>query len=92
MRARVFTHKLHQGVPQKRDEAVKLIQATFDKAKDLKVGMAKPGSNGTVTAKRVFVVKPMLQALPYKLYHVINDDQGILEDNMPVVGKGNMFS
>ena len=60
MRARVFTHKLHQDMPQKRDEAIKLIQASFDKAKDLKVGMSKPGSNGTVTAKKVYDVRPLL--------------------------------
>ena len=84
MEARVFTHKLHMDLPQKRDDAIRLIQATFDKAKDLKAGMSKPGSNGTVTAKRVYDVRPMLQAIPYRLFHVINDDQSILTDNLPI--------
>jgi len=52
--------------------------------------MVKPGSNGNVTAKRVYELKPMLQTIPHKIIHVINDDSQVLEDNMPVVMKQNV--
>ena len=46
--------------------------------------MAKPGSNGTITAKKVFSFNPSLLTLPHKILHVINDDCNAMEDKMPV--------
>ena len=46
--------------------------------------MAKPGSNGTITAKKVFSFNPSLLTLPHKILHVINDDSNAMEDKMPV--------
>lgn len=46
--------------------------------------MAKPDTNGRVAAKRVYDIKPMFQALHQKVLHVLNDDQGALNENLPV--------
>jgi hypothetical protein len=44
----------------------------------------KPGSNGKIVAKRVFEVGPLLNAIPHKVIHVINDDCQAVDENIPV--------
>ena len=45
--------------------------------------MVKPGTNGKVTAAKVFNIMPSFQSLPLKILHVINDDAKAIEEDMP---------
>jgi predicted ATPase len=81
---RVFTSAEHQAIPEKRIKAIQQINDTFEKVKAIKVGMAKPGSNGRVTAKRVHSFIPHFQSLPLKVIQVVNDDVAALEENLPI--------
>ena len=84
LKQRVFTSSSHQKNPQKKLQAVEQINNTFKKARDIKVGMSKPGSGGKVTAAQVLDIFPSFQAMPHKILHVINDDQAVLEENLPL--------
>ena len=66
-----------------RVKAIKLINQSFKDAKDIKVGMAKPGSDGKVTAKRVIDLVPHMQAASMKFMTVVNDDLSAIEENIP---------
>lgn len=68
--ARVFTSALEKG---KKEAAVKLIQASFDNSKKIKVGMEKPGKKG-VKAKRVLDVFPHFATMQHKIISVANDE------------------
>lgn len=46
--------------------------------------MVKPGSNGKVTATRVYQFKPLFQAIQQKIIHVLNEDENVLTENLPV--------
>ena len=46
--------------------------------------MVKRGSNGKVTAKKVYSIGPSFEALPLKLLYVINDDANAVEESMPI--------
>jgi hypothetical protein len=84
MEERVFTHPAHASKEFKKLDGVKQIEKTFDKVKNIKVGMTKPDSNGKVVAKKVYDLKPMFSALAHKVLHVLTDDGGALTENLPV--------
>lgn len=50
--------------------------------------MVKPGSNGKITAAKVFNIMPSFQSLPLKILHVINDDANAIEEDMPNFDEG----
>jgi hypothetical protein len=45
--------------------------------------MDKPDSNGRVKAMKVFDIMPSFQALPHQILHVLNEDIGALDENLP---------
>jgi len=45
--------------------------------------MEKPDSNGRVKAMKVFDIMPSFQALPHQILHVLNEDIGALDENLP---------
>lgn len=46
--------------------------------------MVKPDSNGKVIAAKVYDVKPFFKALQHKIIHVLNEDDNVLTENLPV--------
>lgn len=59
--------------------AIKLIEASFDKSKAIKVGMQKEGKP-SVTAKRVLDIIPCFEAMPMTVVTVSNDEVQTLWD------------
>ena len=51
-------------------------------------GMVKPGTNGKVTAAKVFNIMPSFESIPLKILHVINDDLQAIEEDMPIFDDG----
>jgi hypothetical protein len=54
----VFTSQEHKNDILKRECAIKLINESFAKVKNIKVGMQKPDSHGSVKAMKVFDIIP----------------------------------
>ena len=61
--SRVFTSAIDKG---RRDEAIKLIEASFENSQKIKVGMKKAGKPGVI-AKKVFSVLPHFPALTQRV-------------------------
>ena len=68
--ARVFTSKHEKN---KKEAAIKLIEASFENAKLIKVGITKPGKPN-VMAKRVLDMVPCFEAIPHRVIQVSNDE------------------
>lgn len=77
---RVFTSAEHGADPNKRAQGLKQIESTFEKVKNVKIGMRKPGS--TLKAMKVFDIMPNFQSLPHQILHVLNEDIGALDENL----------
>jgi hypothetical protein len=45
--------------------------------------MEKPDSKGRIKAMKVFDIMPSFQALPHQILHVLNEDIGALDENLP---------
>lgn len=86
---RVFTAPAHQRDPQKRLMAIDLINKTFDKAKEIHVGMQKPGKSN-VYAKKVYNIFPQFDALPHRVLHVMNDDKAGMYEKFPIINASKM--
>lgn len=52
--------------------------------------MEKPGTNGRVVAAKVYDIKPMFRALHQKVIHVLNDDDVVLTENLPIQNYSNL--
>ena len=84
---RVFTSKDHREDLGKRLQGIKLINESFIKVKDIKVGMEKPDSHGRLRAAKVFDIVPSFSAMPQQILHVLNEDMAEVESNLPIVSK-----
>ena len=70
--------------------AIDLINNTFEKAKNIKVGMQKPGKSN-VYAKKVYDIYPQFDAIPHKVRHVMNDDKAGLHEKFPIIGASKVY-
>ena len=80
---RVFTSADHKADPNKNKKGIEQIKNTFETVKKIKVDMVKPDSKGHVKAMKVFDIMPSFQALPHQILHVLNEDIGALDENLP---------
>ena len=71
---------------------LKLIDKSFDKIKEVKVGMQKPGRTDVVTAKSVKAIYPCYELLnkhAYLCQYYDNPLKGVIKDDKPLVNLNN---
>jgi hypothetical protein len=45
--------------------------------------MEKPDTHGRVKAAKVFNILPSFHSLPHQILHVLNEDIGAIDENLP---------
>jgi hypothetical protein len=68
-------------------KGIKLINDSFKKVKEIKVGTVKPDSHGRLRAAKVFDIVPSFSAMPQQVLHVLNEDMAEVESNLPIISK-----
>ena len=84
---RVFTSQEHKNNLSMKVKGIKLINESFKKIKEIKVGTVKPDSHGRLRAAKVFDIVPSFSAMPQQVLHVLNEDMAEVESNLPIISK-----